>query len=105
MKKKISILCLILCLSLITFFGCGVISLPAGPKYDDAVYGNGGFAVVKGDYLYFANAYIDYNNIGNNDNKFDRDGTMQKNYGIYRTKLNASGVVDVNDKGSCLRMS
>ena len=99
MKKKISILCLILCLSLITFFGCGVISLPAGPKYDDAVYGNGGFAVVKGDYLYFANAYIDYNNIGRYENKYAEDKEKEL-YNIYRAKLNDFGLIDLDSNGN-----
>lgn len=99
MKKKFLILFSILFIFTLSVFGCGSFSLSGGPSLTETVYGNGGTAVVKGNYLYFSNAYIDYNNIGNNDNKFDRDGTMQKNYGIYRTKLNASGVVDVNDKG------
>lgn len=99
MKKKFLILFSILFIFTLSVFGCGSFSLSGGPNIAETVYGNGGTAVVKGNYLYFSNAYIDYNNIGSNDNKFDRDGTMQKNYGIYRTKLNANGVIDVNDNG------
>lgn len=99
MKKKLLFLVAILCIFTLSVFGCGGIDLGNGPKASDTVYGNGGVAVVKGNYLYFANAYLDYNQIGSNDNKFDSEGAMQKRYGIYRTKLNASGVVELNSNG------
>lgn len=98
MKKKLLFLVAILCIFTLSVFGCGGINLGNGPKATDTVYGNGGVAVVKGNYLYFANAYLDYNQIGNNDNKFE-EGAMQKRYGIYRTKLNASGTVELNSNG------
>ena len=99
MKKKILVLVSILFVFALAAFGCGGISLKGGPRYDDTVYGNGGTSVVKGDYLYFANAYCDYNNLGHNDNKYDAKGELQKKYGIYRTKLNENGVVSVNSDG------
>ena len=99
MKKKILVLVSILFVFALAAFGCGGISLKGGPSVDDTVYGNGGTSVVKGDYLYFANAYCDYNNLGHNDNKYDEKGELQKKYGIYRTKLNENGVVSVNSDG------
>ena len=99
MKKKFLILFSILFIFTLSVFGCGGSSLSGGPDKTATVYGNGGVAVVKGNYLYFSNAYIDYNNIGSNDNDYDKDGTMQKNYGIYRTKINANGVIDVDSNG------
>ncbi len=80
-------------------FACNAISLSGGPNVTDTVYGNGGSAVVKGDYLYFANAYIDYADLTSvNDNKYDSDSEFTI-YGIYRTKLNAEGKVVLNDDG------
>lgn len=99
MKKKLLFLVAILFVFTLSVFGCGGATLSGGPSLTDTVYGNGGSAVVKGDYLYFANAYYDYNKLGSNDNKYDRDGQLQKNYGIYRIKLNKNGVVDLNSKG------
>ena len=99
MKKKFLVLVSILFVFTLSVFGCGSFKLSGGPKATDTVYGNGSVAVVKGDYLYFTNAYLDYNNIGNNDNKYDRNGKMQKNYGIYRTKLNAAGLIELDSNG------
>ena len=100
LKKKLLFLVAILFVFTLSVFGCGGAVLSGGPSLTDTVYGNGGSAVVKGDYLYFANAYYDYNNLGSNDNKYDRDGQLQKNYGIYRIKLNKNGVVDLNGNGT-----
>ena len=63
MKKKFLVLVSILFVFALSVFGCGSFKLSGGPKATDTVYGNGSVAVVKGDYLYFTNAYLDYNNI------------------------------------------
>lgn len=98
-KHKITLfLALIFAFSAV-LFACSAINLTGGPRVTDTVYGNGGTAVVKGDYLYFANAYIDYNNLESvNDNKYDKNSPYT-NYGIYRTKLDASGKVVLNADG------
>ena len=98
MKKKILILFSIVFFCAICFFGCGVAALKNGPKAEDIVYGNGGFSVVKGDYLYFSNAYYDYNNLKEGENKYDF-GTSLKVYGIYRVKLNDDKLVQLDDNG------
>ena len=98
MKKKSFFLLSFLLVFSVLLFACNAINLSGGPASNDSIYGNGGSAVVKGDYLYFANAFVDYNSISNNDNKYD-DGSAQKIYGIYRTKLNQFGGVDLNDEG------
>ncbi|NCB48080.1 MAG: hypothetical protein EOM55_00395 [Clostridia bacterium] len=80
-------------------FACNAINLSGGPNTTETVYGNGGSAVVKGDYLYFANAYVDYTNLTSvNDNKYD-SGSEFTIYGIYRTKLGTDGKVVLDDDG------
>ena len=79
-------------------FACNAIKLQNGPDANDTVYGNGGYAVVKGDYIYFANAYIASSEIGNNDNKYDKK-SKQTIYGIYRSKLDSDGKVVLDDDG------
>ena len=99
LKKKSFFLLSFLLVFSVLLFACNSINLVGGPLSSDPIYGNGGSAVVKGDYLYFANAFVDYNSISNNDNKYDED-SAQKIYGIYRTKLNQVGGVDLNDEGT-----
>lgn len=79
--------------------GCGSILLQGGPDASANVYGNGGSAVVKGDYLYFANAYIDYNNLSINDNNYD-DKSPFKTYAIYRTRLTEDGRISTDADGN-----
>ncbi len=96
MKKKLLtiISSFILCICVLAFVGCGFPALKGGPAATDAVYGNGGFAVRKGDYLYFANSYST-RSLGENDNKYGSESLAA----IYRAKLNANGLVDINDDG------
>lgn len=97
-KKILFVLALIFAFSTI-LFACNAISLSSGPNTTDTVLGNGGSAVVKGDYLYFANAYIDFAELTSvNDNKYDSDSEFT-NYGIYRTKLGTDGKVELDDDG------
>ena len=79
-------------------FACNAIKLQNGPDANATVYGNGGSAVVKGDYIYFANAYIASSELGNNDNQYDKK-SKQTIYGIYRSKLDTDGNVILNDDG------
>lgn len=79
-------------------FACSGINLSNGPDANATVYGNGGSAVIKGDYIYFANAYIASSELGNNDNQYDKK-SKQTIYGIYRSKLDSEGNVVLNDKG------
>ena len=67
MKKflpLILVLCLVVCGGI--FAGCGQkeIVLEGGPAYEDNIYGNGGFVVTKGDYVYFTDAYIKSSSLG-----------------------------------------
>ncbi|MCL2621525.1 MAG: hypothetical protein FWD32_00630 [Firmicutes bacterium] len=58
--------------------------LKAGPLATDAVIGNGGSTVQKGDYLYFVYGYVERSEIKYKQNEYNQ----VKNYGaIYRTKL------------------
>ena len=98
MKKKfLAVLSFVFMFALV-LFGCTSIHLSNGPSLSDTVYGNGGSAVVKGDYLYFANAFIDYNTLNNGDNVYDKKSQFTK-YAIYRTKLNSAGRVILNEEG------
>lgn len=83
----------------VALFACNPIKLNTVPSASATIYGNGGSAVVKGDYIYFANAYVDYNNLGINDNRYD-EKSQQVIYGIYRVSVNEYGKVelDENDK-------
>lgn len=80
-------------------FACNAISLSGGPASTATVFGNGGSAVVKGDYIYFANAYYDYTDLDSvNDNQYD-SGNGVTAYAIYRAKLGDDGKVVLNDDG------
>lgn len=95
MKRKILTIlaCFMLCLCVLT--GCGgEKGLSGGPKPTDTVYGNGGYAVRKGEYVYFTNAIFE----GNLTYKRNNYG-KEKLSAIYRAKLNAQGVIDTNEDG------
>lgn len=65
------------------------------PNASDRVYGNGGLAVTKGDYLYFLNGYRTYSDITNkNDNKGVVRGA------IYKTKLSSTGMLNLDEDGN-----
>lgn len=93
MKKALSILlafCLIFCG--MVFAGCtadGEIVLEGGPAYDDAVYGNGGYVVSKGNYVYFADSYTKSSSLGSSiTNKL---GTVTET-GLYRAQKTEEGL-------------
>ena len=61
------------------------------PNATDRVYGNGGLAVTKGDYLYFLNGYKSYLDV----TSADKNKNVVRG-AIYKTKLTASGALDMN---------
>lgn len=93
-KKLLTILsCLIMFVCILT--GCGAKGLSGGPASSDTVYGNGGYVVRKGNYVYFANSYTT-KSISENDNKYGKE-TLSA---IYRAKLNESGTLDLDEDGN-----
>jgi len=85
MKKRFFSLVLMLLLACTVFFtGCKEQGLKDNPATNATVFSNGGMSVIKGEYLYFVNGYVDYNSLGKYDNKA---GNVTKS-AIYRTKLN-----------------
>lgn len=95
MKKKLLILlsCILCCILVIT--GCGKAPLVGGPSADSVVYGNGGMAVVKGNYLYFSNAYKPLSEVKVNENKFGQE-TLSA---IYRVKIEENGLIALDENG------
>lgn len=85
MTKMFSIIALVV-ICLCTLIGCTP-NLEV-PGSTDAVTGNGGLAVQKGQYLYFVNGYIATSNMS------DGDNLGGANYSaIYRTKLDNNNLV------------
>lgn len=78
------VLCLVVCGGI--FAGCGAneIVLEGGPAYEDNIYGNGGFVVTKGDYVYFTDAYIKSSSLGSE--MTNELGTVTET-GLYRAKM------------------
>ena len=96
MKKKILSLLLILFLGLSVFLtGCKENVLTDNPETGASTISNGGMTVVKGDYLYYTNGYID---VGSEDFKVDDNefGKVRKS-AIYRTKLVNGEIVKNKD--------
>ena len=94
MKKKILsvVIMFFLAVSLV-LTGCKDRGLPDNPKTDALTISNGGTTVVKGDYLYFVNGYVDETGLTKDDNK---EGTVTRG-AIYRTKLDNSEIVKDKD--------
>lgn len=97
LKKFLKISTLVVCVacSLFVFAGCNGHALKGGPALNDYVYGNGGLAVVKGDYVYYVNGYTEYKNITSS--KLNKQGSVKKS-GIYRTKLENGKVAYTYDE-------
>ncbi len=95
MKKKFFSIVACLIMTLCCLAGCGAAALSGGPKLDDTVYGNGGIAVRKGEYVYFVNAFtnpvVDYGK-----NKFGKE-TLSA---IYRTKVDDRGLLETDAEGN-----
>ena len=87
---KISLLLALLAAICLCFVGCnGLKPLSDGPKSTDAVIGNGGLAVQKGDYLYFVNGYMDTSAVEDTNQYGKIDHTA-----IYRVKLTNGKVTE-----------
>lgn len=94
MKKKILSLIMMLFLAFtITLTGCAEKGLDNNPPLEAMVTSNGGTSVIKGDYLYFVNGYVETDNLNKNDNKA---GQVTKG-AIYRTKLDDNEIVKDKD--------
>lgn len=97
MKKFLSLIlvfCLVICGGI--FAGCGnkEIVLSGGPAYDDNVYGNGGFVVTKGNYVYFTDAYIKSSSLGS---KISNQLGSVTETGLYRARK-AVETVDASER-------
>lgn len=94
MKKKLLSL-IIMCVMAISimFVGCSPKGLSDNPPTDASVISNGGMTVIKGDYLYFVNGYVDESNLTEYDNKSGK--VIQS--GIYRTKLEDGKILKDKD--------
>lgn len=97
--KKISKIILSLCLVVCCLFtaigltGCGKNKLSATSTSTDGVSSNGGSVVTAGGYMYFINGIV-----ANNGSTNTASGNTIG--GLYRTKLNSKGKVDLNDDGT-----
>ena len=87
MKKFILSFIMIICACTFVFAGCGAKGLTDNPATDANITGNGGYAIRKGDYLYYVNGFVDDYATELDDYKKDNvEGKVV--YGaIYRTKL------------------
>ena len=91
MKKLFTYLaCLLLCVSFL-LTGCGTdLNVPTGD-----VLSNGGSVVTVGDYVYFANTYVDYSTLTGNANT---ESTTQHN-SIFRVLTDEYGFTTTNEDG------
>lgn len=91
MKKLFTYLaCLLLCVSFL-LTGCGTdLNVPTG-----GVLSNGGSVVTVGDYVYFANTYVDYSTLTGNANT---ESTTQHN-SIFRVLTDEYGFTTTNEDG------
>ncbi len=96
MKKLFTTMFAVLVFCMCFLTACGPSGLENNPSSNLTAIGNGGLAVVKGDYLYYINGYQDYTEYTDvkNDNKF---GEIERG-AIYRTKL-VNGKVSRNEDG------
>ena len=98
MKKYLLSLVMIICACVMIFAGCGAKGLGDNPPTDATITGNGGYAIQKGDYLYYVNGYVkDYATELDDYKKDNVEGKVV--YGaIYRTKL-SNGQLNKDSKG------
>lgn len=95
MKKKL-LSFVIMCMMAVSvlFVGCSPKGLSENPPTDANVISNGGMSVIKGDYLYFVNGYVDETGLTEYDNKSGK----VVHAGIYRTKL-SNGKIEKDKDG------
>lgn len=93
--KKTLLTLIIMCFMAfsIVLAGCSPKGLQENPATDANVTSNGGMTVVKGDYLYYVNGYIDETTLSKDDNKYGKVGKSA----IYRTKLVNGEIVKDED--------
>ncbi len=97
MKKFLTSFAIILLTCVCVFTGCKAKGLKDNPATNATVYGNGNVAVVKGDYLYYTNGYVDDYTSVYTDKKQNDWGKVS--YGaLYRTKL-VNGEIDKDSDG------
>ena len=96
MKKvfKPILIVLIMCCMCFTLVACG--SKLKTPSSDAEIIGNGGLAVQKGDYIYFANGYQAYSVI----TKSNRKSADYVRGGLYVAHLDANGNVETDEDGN-----
>lgn len=87
MKKYLLSLIMIICACTFVLAGCGAKGLNDNPPTNAQITGNGGYAIRKGDYLYYVNGFVD--NYTTELDDYKKDNVQGKVvYGaIYRTKL------------------
>lgn len=94
MKKFSSVLIMLLMAVAFVLTGCGTSIVM--PSSDAKVFGNGGYVVQKGQYIYFTNAFTNYSNLSSGVSNGDKN----KEFGIYRVKvsdtINATITYDEN---------
>ena len=97
MKKSLcSLIIMFFITAIMIFTGCSNKGLEDNPSKTAQVVSNGGMAVVKGDYLYYVNGFVDRANLDvKKDNKF---GDVEKG-AIYRTKLNDNSEIAKDSEG------
>ena len=95
MKKTLLSLVLMLFMAFsIVLTGCSDNGLDPNPDTNALVISNGGSTVVKGDYLYYINGYVDETTLSDKDNTFG-----EISFGaIYRTRLE-NGKISKNRDG------
>jgi len=99
MKKYLLSFILVICACAMVLTGCGSKGLKDNPAADAQIMGNGGFAIQKGDYLYYVNGYVkDYTNELDNYKKDNVEGKVVYG-GIYRTKLGVANSLVKDEKG------
>ena len=102
MKKFIySLIAILICCTCVLSACGGAKGLPDNPPTNAPISGNGGYAVVKGDYLYYTNGFVEnYTSTYNNTHSNDFGNTT---FGaIYRTKL-VNGEVQYNEDGTLVK--
>ncbi len=98
--KKFTSSILVLCLIVVGFLfvGCGEtdkeIILTGGPAYEENVYGNGGYAVSKGDYVYFTDAYLKLSSASSDTKSTLISGDVSET-GIYRARMTTGIIAEV----------
>lgn len=94
MKKKSILMVFALVMVSLLLCSCGFTPLSSMPALEDKVFGNGGIAVQKGEYLYFVDTVVDATALTKDDNTYNKVSEAC----IYRTKL-VNGELDLDDEG------